>query len=48
VNLPVGTGWMPVLPKKEEQTETWEMIDEQTSENRGELAKEAAAVWISC
>jgi hypothetical protein len=43
VNLPNGTGWMPVLLKKKEQTETWEMIDEQTSENRGELAKEASA-----
>ncbi|HEY1422017.1 MAG TPA: hypothetical protein VGF20_01080, partial [Candidatus Acidoferrum sp.] len=34
VSLPVGTGWVPVLLKKKEPTETWEMIDEQTSENR--------------
>ena len=43
VNLPMGSGWMPVLLKKKEQTEAWEIIDEQTAENRGELAKEASA-----
>ena len=43
VHLAVANGVLPVALKKKPQTETWEVIDEQSSNNLGALPPEAAA-----
>ena len=42
VNLAAGNGTRPLFLKKKEQSENWEVIDEQTSENLGMLNADAA------
>lgn len=42
VQLPVANGMVPLTLKKKPQKEGWELIDEQTSNNLGNLPAEAA------